>query len=152
MVIWLVGVVCFVLGLVAGAFIFKQFLSDAAKVKNLTEELDQLTETPTDYKQSVHSHFENTAQLINKLTISYREVYERLARDADILCSEDVSSQLALTRQSSDLLGSESQNGLNEKIDDLFPPQDYATKSNPNQKGGLAADYGLAKKEDPETH
>lgn len=150
--IWLVGILCFVVGLFAGAFIFKQFLSDAAKVKNLTEELDDLTETHNDYQQSVYSHFENTAQLVNKLTQSYRDVYDRLARDADILCPEDITKQLSLTKQSSDLLGADPQGNLNEQMDDLFPPRDYATKSSPDQKGGLAADYGLPKKEEPETH
>lgn len=149
---WLVGILCLVIGLVAGALIFKQFLSDAAKVQNLTEELDELTETHNDYKQSVYSHFENTAHLVNKLTLSYREVYERLARDADILCPEDITNELALTKESSDLLGTDTQGNLNEQMDDLFPPRDYATKSSPDQKGGLAADYGLSKKEDPETH
>jgi len=37
-------------------------------------------------------------------------------------------------------------------MDDLFPPRDYAAKTSPDQKGGLAADYGLPKKEDTETH
>lgn len=152
MVIWLVGILCFVIGLVAGALIFKQFLSDAAKVKNLTEELEELTETHNDYQQSVYSHFENTAHLINKLTLTYREVYERLARDADILCPEDITKQLALTKQSSDLLGTDAPGSLNEQMDDLFPPRDYAAKTSPDQKGGLAADYGLPKKEDSETH
>ncbi|MBN4053469.1 YhcB family protein [Haliea sp. AH-315-K21] len=153
MIIWLVGILCFVIGLVAGALIFKQFLSDTAKVKNLTEELDELTETHSDYQQSVYSHFENTAHLINKLTLSYREVYERLARDADILCPEDITKQLALNKQSSDLLGNtDTQGNLNEQMDDLFPPRDYATKSSPDQKGGLAADYGLPKKAEPERH
>ena len=150
MSIWLVGILCFVIGLVAGAFIFRQFLSDAAKVKNLTGELDELTETHNDYQQSVYSHFENTAHLVNKLTLSYREVYERLARDADILCPEDITKQLALSKQSSDLLGVGAEGDLNEKMDDLFPPRDYVTKSSPDQKGGLAADYGLPNKEDPE--
>ncbi|MGA1741163.1 MAG: YhcB family protein [Pseudohongiellaceae bacterium] len=152
MVIWLVGILCFVIGLVAGALIFKQFLSDAAKVKNLTDELEELTETHNDYQQSVYSHFENTAHLINKLTITYREVFERLARDADILCPEDITKQLALTKQSSDLLGTNASGSLNEQMDDLFPPRDYAAKTSPDQKGGLAADYGLPKKEDTETH
>jgi uncharacterized membrane-anchored protein YhcB (DUF1043 family) len=153
MIIWLVGILCFVIGLVAGGLIFKHFFSDEAKVKNLSDELEELTETHNDYQQSVYSHFENTAHLINKLTLSYREVYERLARDADILCPEDISKQLALTKQSSDLLGADdSQGNLNEQMDDLFPPRDYAAKTSPDQKGGLAADYGLPKKEDPETH
>ncbi len=148
--IWLVGILSFVIGLVAGALIFKQFLSDAAKVKNLTEELDELNEKHNDYQQSVYSHFESTAKLVNKLTQSYREVYEGLARDADILCPEDITKQLALTKQSSDLLGTDTRSNLNEQMDDLFPPRDYATKTSPEQKGGLAADYGLPKKEKPE--
>ena len=148
--IWLVGILSFVIGIIAGALIFKQFLSDAAKVKNLSEELENLTETHNDYQQSVYSHFENTAQLVKKLTQSYREVYESLARDADILCPEDITKQLALSKQSSDLLGTDSRGNLNEQMDDLFPPRDYATKSSPEQKGALAADYGLPKKEIPE--
>lgn len=144
--IWLVGILCFVIGLVAGALLFRQFLSDAAQIHKITQELEQLQETHQDYRQSVYSHFENTAQLVNALTQSYKDLYERLARDADILCPEEVSSQLALTKHRTDLLGSAKESGLNKKMDDLFPPRDYAAKSSPDQKGGLAADYGLPKK------
>lgn len=150
--IWLIGILCFIVGLAAGALSFKHFFSDTAKIKNLTEELDEIKETHNDYKQSVYSHFENTAHLVNKLTQSYRDVYERLARDADILCPEDVSKQLSLSKHSSDLLGPDKQGSLNDQMDDLFPPRDYATKSSPDQKGGLAPDYGLPKKDNPETH
>lgn len=155
MLIWVVGILAFVIGLVAGGLLFRQFLSDDAKVRSLTEELNELKETHNDYQQSVYSHFENTAQLMNKFTQTYREVYTRLARDADILCPEDLSKQLALTRQGSELLGenvsSGSRESISQQMDDLFPPRDYATKSSPDQKGGLAADYGLEKKEDKES-
>ncbi|MAM71261.1 MAG: hypothetical protein CMP91_08990 [Gammaproteobacteria bacterium] len=156
MAIWLVGILCFVVGLAAGALLCKQFFSDSAKVDSLSKELEKLQETHKDYQQSVYSHFENTAGLVNTLAGNYKALYERLARDADILCPEDVTNQLALSKQRSDLLGSDQGSELEQKMDDLFPPRDYATKSSPDQKGGLAADYGLDKnldkKDNEQTH
>ncbi len=144
--IWLVGIICLAAGVALGALVSRLFFSDTAKVKTLSNELNQLQDEHNDYRQSVYSHFENTAHLVNNLTQSYKDVYDRLARDADILCPEDISSQLSLTKKSSDLLGTKTE-GLDDQMDDLFPPRDYANKTNPNQKGGLAADYGLSKTE-----
>ncbi len=152
MLIWLVGILGFIVGVAAGALLYKQFLSDSAKIQKITDELETLQETHQDYRQSVYSHFENTAQLVNALTQSYKDLYERLARDADILCPEEITSQLALSKQRSDLLGNAPEAELNKQMDDLFPPRDYAAKSSPDQKGGLAADYGLEKKSSGQAH
>jgi uncharacterized membrane-anchored protein YhcB (DUF1043 family) len=146
MLIWLVGVLGFIVGVAAGALLYKQFLSDSASIRKITEELETMQETHQDYRQNVYSHFENTAQLVNALTQNYKDLYERLARDADMLCPEEITRQLALTKKRSDLLGNAPEAELHKQMDDLFPPRDYAAKNSPDQKGGLAADYGLRKK------
>lgn len=171
--ILLIGILCFVIGLCVGAVLFKQFKSDAVKVEKLEEQLSTLQAEYDHYKNNVNSHFSGTAQLVDNLTESYREVYRHLAAGAHSLCSESISSQLFLSTENNDLIpGNYSNNtanstppsynysndsmgadnptqatdtGNSEKP--ILPPRDYADKSDPDQKGNLAEDYGLEKVE-----
>jgi uncharacterized protein len=156
---WLIAILCFVVGLCIGAVLFKQLFSDGARVEELEEKLTTLQSEHDHYKNNVHAHFSDSAQLVNKLTDSYREVYRHLAAGAQSLCPESISSQLSLSAQSQDLIpgdysdqysGEYSENyeqSLNmEDPSSLNPPRDYADKPNPEQKGTLAEDYGLEKR------
>ena len=144
--IWLIGTLCFAIGLCAGAVLFKQFKSDSAKVEQLEKALVDLQLEHDAYKSGVHSHFGDTAQLVNKLTDSYREVYQHLATGAQALCPENISSQLSLSAQSSDPLISTNPepSEINEASDSTFPPRDYADKSDPDQTGNLSESYGFS--------
>lgn len=147
--IWLTGIISFAVGMCAGAILFKQLKSDAAKVRELQAKLEKLQAEHEDYKQSVHTHFNTTAQLFHQLTDSYRDVYNHLAAGAHSLCPDNISSQLAPSEQNRELLNAarppQTSGGPpeGEETARYTPPRDYADKTGPNQKGSLAEDYGL---------
>ena len=141
--VWVIGLITFVIGLVAGAVIYKFLKSDEAKVKMLEEQLEALEREHETYKDNVHSHFNNTASLLNNLTDSYRDVYRHIAAGAQSLCPEYISEQLSHTARNQESL---TRDTFGEQADEPpSPPRDYAAKESPDQKGSLAEDYGLDK-------
>jgi len=140
--IWITGLLCFLAGLSIGALVYKQFMSDAARVRLLESKLETLQENHDDYKHSVNSHFEDTALAMKGLTESYREVYRQLVSDARNLCPEDVSNQLSLIPGAKDIMGIDDENT---DSDSLSPPRDYASKSDTSHRGSLSEDYGIKK-------
>ena len=92
---WLIGLIGFIIGLIAGAISYKLLKSDEAKVKSLEEQLEKVESEFESYKDNVHSHFNNSAQLLTTLTESYREVYRHMAAGAQALCPEYISDQLS---------------------------------------------------------
>ena len=149
--IWLGGFIGFVIGALVGAAIYKQLRSDTVKIRQLEEKLQTLRHEHEDYQQRVHAHFNTSADLIHKLTDSYRDVYKHLAISAQTLCPENISSQLSLSLENQRLL---EQNHENPDQSELFgegqPPRDYADKAGPDAKGSLSEDYGLSKVHRPD--
>jgi len=149
---WLITLIGFAAGLIVGMVIYRQFRSDEAKVRMLEEQLDSLQREHEAYRDSVHSHFNNTAHLLSSLTESYRDVYKHIATGAQALCPEYISDQLShnaqdpvsLTRDSFTVAGS----GTEDTSQSVEPPRDYAAKTSPDQKGSLAEDYGLDREND----
>ena len=141
--IWLTGIIGFAIGLCTGAVLFKQFKSDAVKVRQLEDRLQALQEEHGEYKQQVQSHFTTTAALFHNLTDSYRDVYNHLATGASKLCPDDVSNQLSLKADNREILteGSTVQPASAERPPETtIPPRDYGSR-----KGNLSEDYGLYK-------
>lgn len=147
---WLGGILSFLVGAVVGAILYKVFRSDAVKVRKLEGQLQQLRHEHEDYQQRVHSHFNTSANLIHRLTDTYREVYRHMAIGAQTLCPENISNQLSLSRENHDLL---QQGNHNPDQSELFeePPRDYARRK-PEEKGSLAEDYGLKPGDDSNYH
>ena len=143
---WLIGLISFVIGIVVGAIVYKQLKSDEAKVKLLEEQLESVERELETYRDNVHSHFNNSAQLLNNLTDSYREVYRHMAAGAQSLCPEYISNQLSHTAKEQEALTRDTFSEAETMDDEPFPPRDYAAKSSPDQKGNLAEDFGLEKK------
>lgn len=94
--IWITGIAAFLVGAGTGALLYKLLRSDEARVKALESKLQELSEEHENYKSSVHSHFNGTARLLNEMTDSYRNVYQHLAKGAQNLCPDYISSQLSL--------------------------------------------------------
>ena len=140
---WLIGLISFAVGLLVGAVLYKQLKSDEAKVRMLEEQLENVERDFESYKDNVHSHFNNTATLLNNLTDSYREVYRHMAAGAQALCPEYISEQLSHSAKAQESLTRDT--FTEEAGDAILPPRDYADKSGPNQKGHLSEDYGLEK-------
>jgi uncharacterized membrane-anchored protein YhcB (DUF1043 family) len=109
--------------------------------------LQTLSEEHENYKSSVHTHFNSSAQLLGKLTESYRDVFVHMAEGARTLCPDYISSQMTLTGDTKALLGqADASNNV-----PLAPPLDYAARTEPTKKSGsLDEDYGFDS--DPTQH
>jgi uncharacterized membrane-anchored protein YhcB (DUF1043 family) len=147
--IWLIGLGCLLSGTVIGAVLFKVYLSDEAKVRDLEEQLQILSEEHENYKSTVHNHFNSSAQLLGRLTESYRDVFLHMAEGARTLCPDYISSQMSLTGDTKSLLGQADSNTP------LAPPLDYAARTEPAKPakkggGGTEEDYGFDS--DPTQH
>lgn len=134
--LWLTGIVCLAVGLVAGVLIAKRISgSNPARVSELETRVQELQRHHAQYRDDVSDHFNTTAELVQQMTESYRDVYQHLAGGAQDLCSEDVASKLLPATEQS----------MFYHIDDaaLEPPKDYAPKKAPGQSGALAENFGL---------
>jgi len=147
---WLIGLIGFAVGLVVGAVVYKQLKSDEARVRLLEEQLEDLQREHDSYKESVNSHFHDTASLLSNLTDSYRDVYRHMAAGAQALCPEYISEQLSHSAKAQESLTRDTFTQNQDNNANLTPPRDYADHSGLDHKGGLAEDYGLDKVSDPE--
>jgi uncharacterized membrane-anchored protein YhcB (DUF1043 family) len=136
----LVGIGCLAGGIVVGVVFAGRLNLSASRIEALEKQILDLKEGHTDYRNNVSDHFGMTAELVQHMTESYREVYQHLATGAQDLCSNEVARKL-LPAES----GSVFENNGNEEPSGLNPPKDYAAKQNPEQKGALAEDFGLDK-------
>ena len=82
-----------------------------------------------------------TAELVQHMTESYKEVYQHLASGAQDLCSNEVAGKLLPAETDAVFESNESP----EETGGLIPPKDYATKQSPKQKGALSEQFGLEK-------
>ena len=146
--IWIIGVVALVIGALIG-YLFGRSGSGSS---NQEHELEQAKLELDAYKEKVSSHFEETAELVNKMTESYRGVYQHLATGAAALCDADTarsiesSMQPQLTAQK-DIKAEEVMDAeeLGEDDTAIEPPRDYAPKK-PDQEGTLSENYGVKDK------
>ena len=82
---WIVFVLLAIagIGIAIGYAIGRSQNDSREKQKKAEEELEQ-------YKGQVAEHFGKTAELFDKLTHDYREVYEHLAQSSESLCGDQV--------------------------------------------------------------
>ena len=109
---------------------------DSKRIRDLEEILEKERQKMDLYEKKVLTHFSQTAQLVNKLTDSYREVHTHLANGAEDLC-QGKSSETILQLE-----------GINKEPsiqDDIKPPLDYAPKTSPKQRGVLNESFGIEK-------
>lgn len=155
--IWIIGVVALLIGALIGYLLGRSGGSSGEQ-----EQLDEVKQELEDYKTKVASHFEETADLVNKMTESYRGVYKHLATSAQTLCDADTARSIEssmtpqLTAQKEVQVEElEIDSTTVEKADDgtdeektthAEPPRDYAPKK-PDQKGTLSESYGLDEEE-----
>ncbi|MBQ15033.1 MAG: hypothetical protein CMQ17_11635 [Gammaproteobacteria bacterium] len=136
--IWLVGIGSLAVGIVVGVVFANTLNTSSSRIQELEKQIVDLQESHTDYRDNVSDHFSMTAELVQHMTESYREVYQHLATGAQDLCSNEVARKL-LPAESDTVFES---NG-NEETTGLIPPKDYAAKQTPGQKGALSEDFGL---------
>lgn len=139
--VWLVSIGAFALGAILGVLIASRLQVSPSKIKDLEEQIRQLQDSHSEYRDSVSGHFSITAELVQHMTESYRDVYQHLASGAQDLCSGEVASKLLPAESDAAF----EPGSVNEEISPLAPPRDYAAKQSPDQKGALSEDFGLDK-------
>ncbi len=138
---WLIGIGALAVGIVIGLVIASRLNASPSRIRELENQIRQLKDNHSEYKDSVSSHFSMTAELVQHMTESYRDVYQHLASGAQDLCPSEVANKLLPAE--SDAVFEVS--AKNEDLSPLIPPRDYAAKQSPDQKGALAEDFGIEK-------
>lgn len=138
--IWLVAVGCLAVGVVIGVVLASRMNTSPSRVQELENQIRSLKESHGEYRDNVSDHFSMTAELVQHMTQSYREVYQHLATGAQDLCPTEVASKLLPTDNDAvfDTTTVEETGGIS-------APKDYATKQDPEQIGALSEDFGLDK-------
>ena len=90
--IWLTGILFTALGAMLGSIITYLVVARHGRTRKLQDELDQLKDRFTDYRDQVTQHFMRTSELVQEMTQSYRAVYEHLASGAQNLCSGQIEA------------------------------------------------------------
>lgn len=141
--IWLTGIVCLVVGVVAGLLIAPRLSNNSpSKIEELETKIQELQRHHADYRDHVSEHFSATADLVHNMTESYRDVYQHLARGAQDLCNDDVAGKLLPPAEQSMFSGPDG--------DTMEPPKDYAPRREGNQSGALSEGFGLERQKPAE--
>lgn len=137
-----VGASCLLVGVAVGALLSRLFTPETRNYRELERRLAETGASVKNYRQDVSDHYVKTANLVDELTESYRELHNHLA---------DGASRLLDTRGVEPLMRSiPSAKHVNDIADasstPILPPLDYAPKSYPADKGMLDEDFGLDRK------
>ena len=122
--IWLTGILFTALGALAGSVITYLVVSRHGRTRKLQDELDQLKDRFTDYRDQVTQHFMRTSELVQEMTQSYRAVYEHLALGAQNLCGGQIEAPRPKGTKASSLAGEDEQQALagnDPDMDELAP-------------------------------
>ena len=130
---WVFGTLIFAIGLVLGCMATYLAIARYGRTRELQQELNQLKDHFTDYRDQVTRHFMRTSELVQEMTRSSRAVYEHLAKGAQHLCSDE--NDINLLEASGK--------------DQLTDAGRDATTGHNEQPTGATSDY-LAKEIDPE--
>jgi uncharacterized membrane-anchored protein YhcB (DUF1043 family) len=143
--LWLTGIGFLAVGIAIGYFVAGRVNNNPTKIGELEQQLQDLQRSQSRYRDEVSEHFSTTAELVQQMTDSYRDVYQHLANGAQDLCSGEVASKL-LPASSEVVFGPPQP----EADSELQAPKDYAPRQNATQSGALAEDFGLEKVKEKE--
>jgi uncharacterized protein len=145
--LWLTGIGGLAIGICLGILAAGKLRNASpSRIAALEEQLAQLQSHHERYRENVSQHFGMTAELVQQMTESYRDVYQHLASGAQELCSGEVANKLLPA-------GGDAVFGNSEGSSEgsaLQAPRDYAPRQNPLQVGALSEEFGLEKKQDAE--
>jgi uncharacterized membrane-anchored protein YhcB (DUF1043 family) len=89
---WAIGLISFAFGMACGVGIAYLTSAVTRRTRELQDTCDSLQQELDAYRDQVGQHFRKTADLVQKMTDSYRDVYEHLATGSQSLCREPVST------------------------------------------------------------
>ncbi len=126
-----------VVGLGLGLLLGQRTSTAGQKHREVERKLDQVLQDKKAYEDEVVEHFSETAQLLNQLTSSYRDVHNHLAGGAEQLCMGKGPVALDQIGRSADPAE------IPQHMADIQPPLDDAPKTSPDEKGMLNEEFGL---------
>lgn len=85
---WIMGLLLLLGGALAGGLLVRIFGAGGDREQQLRQELDDTRKAFNDYRSEVEVHFRATADAVNAMTTSYRNVYDQLRAGADKLCGD----------------------------------------------------------------
>jgi uncharacterized membrane-anchored protein YhcB (DUF1043 family) len=85
---WIEVVLLLVGGALAGGLLMRFLGADSGREQQMRQELEETRKAFSDYKGEVEAHFRATAEAVNAMTESYRNVYEQLRAGAGKLCGD----------------------------------------------------------------
>ena len=132
-----------VVGFGLGMLLGQRNSTSGQKHREVERRLDQVLQDKKVYEDEVVEHFSKTAQLLNQLTGSYRDVHNHLATGAEQLCMG--RGPVALDQMSRGADPAE----IPEHLANIKPPLDYAPKTSPDEKGMLNEEFGLDRSKVP---
>lgn len=149
--LWLIGILMFFIGIIAGMVLYHVVIGGRLRDNYLEQKLVEVQQEFQAYQAKVNEHFDVSANLINRLTESYKDVHEHLATSAETLCQdEQIKNRLSDSLLSSNAMLSNATpaNELlpkrrNERPAPTEQPKDYAPKKSPDEPGALSEGYGL---------
>jgi len=150
------SVIAFLAGSAAGALVCYLFMARTRAQSNIEQQMRDLQEEFTAYRENVNTHFSKTAQMVNTLTENYLAVQKHLETAADSFSEPPRSFALdqngKLPGKKAKFISLEATGGQEEPstadadfsaADLTQPPRDYAPKKSADDKGTLAEDFGL---------
>jgi uncharacterized protein len=132
-----VGATMAIFGLLLGWATGRRTSAAVKKYRDIALKLDQVMQEKRAYEDEVAEHFTETAQLLNNLTESYRDVHNHLAHGAANLCHGE--GPVSLERLESRRDSSE----IPAHLAHIQQPLDYAPKHSPDEKGMLNEEFGM---------
>ncbi len=149
---WMIGLLGFAAGIAFGAIIYHFTRGDSGSKSKLEHEIDDLQVEYEQYKENVGTHFARTAELVNQLTESYRDVHAHLASGAQTLCGDNDSLRRQLESSLANrLIETEEEAPVADAVateaHPVEPPRDYAPKAGPDDSGTLSEEFSLRKGE-----
>jgi uncharacterized membrane-anchored protein YhcB (DUF1043 family) len=90
--VWAVGFIAFAFGIACGIAVAYLIAGPGRRTRELQDKCDTLQQEFDGYRDQVGQHFLKTAELVQKMTDSYRDVYEHLASGSESLCKEPVDT------------------------------------------------------------
>ena len=142
-----IALIATVTGLIAGYFLSQRSAPSKTNQRQLENHLNELQQQQQDYQHEVTEHFTQTADLLNQLTSSYKDVHSHLAKGAQLLAGEQANASLhSLTEDNSTENPTE---GIDP--DSFTPPLDYAPKGTSHEPGMLNEEFGIEKSNSDET-
>ena len=89
---WAVGLITFAFGIACGIGIAYLMPGNRRRAQELQDKLENLQQEFDGYHDQVGQHFLKTSELVQKMTESYRDVYEHLATGSQALCQTPVNT------------------------------------------------------------